>query len=227
MLDGSAAKPASFSVTAIGPDASGRLRRSARKRASMPSDADKPDLSDVASERNEGMDLAAPTFQDSDIGSIYAEEAPRLQRYFCARLRNSDDARDLVQETFARFLRAMAREDPQRPAAYLQRIARNLLFNRTRQLKNQMAPFHVSFDHGYEHAMAPDQSERIEVEDMMRTYRRALSELPEKTRAVFLLHRVEELTYREIGDRLGISIPTVQYHVARALAHIDATLEQG
>ena len=48
----------------------------------------------------------------------------------------------------------------------------------------------------------------------------------EKTRKVFLLHRVEELTYKEIGERLGVSIPTVQYHVARALAHLDAALGQ-
>jgi RNA polymerase sigma-70 factor (ECF subfamily) len=37
---------------------------------------------------------------------------------------------------------------------------------------------------------------------------------------------VDELTYREIAESMGISIPTVQYHVARALAHIDAALEQ-
>jgi RNA polymerase sigma factor (sigma-70 family) len=80
-------------------------------------------------------------------------------------------------------------------------------------------------DDGYEHAMPPDQGDRLEVADVMRIYRRALSELPDKTREV-LLHRVEELPYREIGERLGLSIPTVQYHVARALAHIDAALEQ-
>src|SRR3546814_10902814 len=63
-----------------------------------------------------------------------------------------------------------------------------------------------------------------DLEDVMRAYRRALAELPDRTREVFLLHRVDELAYREIGEKLGISIPTVQYHVARALAHIDAPL---
>jgi RNA polymerase sigma-70 factor (ECF subfamily) len=37
---------------------------------------------------------------------------------------------------------------------------------------------------------------------------------------------VEELSYKEIGGLLGISVPTVQYHMARALAHIDAALGQ-
>src|SRR3546814_807043 len=83
-----------------------------------------------------------------------------------------------------------------------------------------------SIGEGCEPAVSPDQHHGIEAEDVMRAYRRALAELPDRTREVFLLHRVDELAYREIGEKLGISIPTVQYHVARALAHIDAALER-
>lgn len=196
-----------------------------RKRTSMTADADNSQVPDFTDQRDQRSQPATAPLQ-GDISSIYATEAPRLQKYFRARLRGGDDAPDLVQEAFARLLGVMARERPQRPAAYLQRIARNLLFNRSKRLENQLAPDHVFFDDGYEHATAPMQSDHIEVEDMMRIYRRALSELPERTRQIFLLHRVDELTYREIGERLGVSIPTVQYHVARALAHIDAALEQ-
>ncbi|WP_232494491.1 RNA polymerase sigma factor [Novosphingobium kaempferiae] len=192
----------------------------------MTADAENSRVPNLTYQDQCGQPPATPV-EETDISSIYAVEAPRLRKYFRARLRSGDEAGDLVQEAFARLLRVMARERPQRPAAYLQRIARNLLFNRSKRLENQLAPYHVSFDDGYEHASKPDQCDRIEVEDMMRIYRRALSELPEKTRQVFLLHRVDELTYKEIGERLGISIPTVQYHVARALAHIDTALEQG
>ncbi|EQB14874.1 MULTISPECIES: RNA polymerase sigma factor [Sphingobium] len=161
-----------------------------------------------------------------EFSRIYAIEAPKLQRYFRTRLRGAEDVSDLVHETFVRLLGALDTRNPVRPAAYLQRIARNLLFNRTKRLENRLAGSHVSFDDGYELATPANQGDEIEVEDMMRIYRKALSELPEKTRQAFLLHRVDELTYREIGERLGISIPTVQYHIARALAHIDAALEQ-
>lgn len=189
----------------------------------MSGDAERPDHADLL---NVGETSKMSEPQPADIARIYENEAPKLRRYFRARLRSSDEAGDLVQEAFARLLRVMGRETPSRPAAYLQRIARNLLFNRTKRLETQMSSLHVSFDDGYEHATAPDQSDRIEVDDIMRIYRRALAELPDRTKQVFLLHRVDELTYREIGERLGISIPTVQYHVARALSHIDAALEQ-
>lgn len=38
-----------------------------------------------------------------------------------------------------------------------------------------------------------------------------------KTRCVFLMHRLRRLTYKQIAEQLGISIPTVEYYVMRAL----------
>ena len=51
-------------------------------------------------------------------------------------------------------------------------------------------------------------SERIQQE---------LNALPKETRDVFLLSRIEELTYEEISQQLNISVNTVKYHVKQAL----------
>jgi RNA polymerase sigma-70 factor (ECF subfamily) len=163
--------------------------------------------------------------QVADLDRLYRDEAPGLSRFFRRRLREADDAPDLVQESFVRLAAFMARQTLANPAPYLQRIARNLLFERSRRRKRQLTAFHLPLGEGLEPDVPADQERVIEERDVLRVYRRALDELPDKTRTVFLLHRVDELTYREIGERLGISIPTVQYHVARSLAHIDAALE--
>ncbi|MFN3627430.1 MAG: RNA polymerase sigma factor [Parvibaculum sp.] len=160
-----------------------------------------------------------------DLEEIYRTEGPRLARFFRARLRNGDDPGDFVQESFARLVGSMAQRTLPTPAAYLQRIARNLLYDRSKRMEVRLAQFHVPIGEGCEPATDATQHHELEAQDVMRVYRRALDELPDRTREVFLLHRVEELPYREIGQKLGISIPTVQYHVARALAHIDAALE--
>jgi RNA polymerase sigma-70 factor (ECF subfamily) len=39
------------------------------------------------------------------------------------------------------------------------------------------------------------------------------------------MHRVDEMPYRKIAEILGISIPTVEYHMARALAHLAKRLD--
>lgn len=54
--------------------------------------------------------------------------------------------------------------------------------------------------------------------------RRAFGALPERTRKVFWLHRVDDLTYAQIAERLGITIEEVQTEIANALYGIDRLL---
>ncbi|KTE17860.1 RNA polymerase subunit sigma-24 [Sphingopyxis sp. H115] len=110
------------------------------------------------------------------------------------------------------------------PAAFLQRIARNLLINRaisSRRNKVVLLPL----QDGHDLASPPEQGLEIEATDLLRLYERAVSGLSEKTRRVFLMHRVEELSYREIHQRLGVSIATVEYHMMKALAHIAQVVD--
>jgi RNA polymerase sigma-70 factor (ECF subfamily) len=53
---------------------------------------------------------------------------------------------------------------------------------------------------------------------------RAIAELPEGCRAVLLLRKVELLSHREIADRLGIAVSTVEKQHARALRLLRAAL---
>lgn len=162
-----------------------------------------------------------PAFED-----IYRREAPRLARFFRRHATTRADALDLVQEAFARLLGVSGSTALARPSAYLQRIARNLLFDHSRRADVKLAPFHFPIDTVLDLAVAPDQDHAIGADDVMRVYRRAVADLPAKTREAFLLHRVDGLGYKEIGERLGISIPTVQYHVARALMAIGRALDE-
>lgn len=123
-----------------------------------------------------------------------------------------------MQEAFTRFAGVASTVMPERPAAYLQRIATNLLIDRARRppLWTELIEAEI--------AVRPEQEDAIAATDTLAIYRRALDEMPDRTRTVFLLHRVNELPYREIGTRLGISIPAVQKHVARALERIATAL---
>jgi RNA polymerase sigma-70 factor (ECF subfamily) len=48
-------------------------------------------------------------------------------------------------------------------------------------------------------------------------FREALNELPEQCRTVFQLSRFEDMKYKEIADKLDISVKTVENHMGKAL----------
>ena len=54
----------------------------------------------------------------------------------------------------------------------------------------------------------------------------ALARMPARTREVFLLHRVADLAYPEIADRLAIDTDMVEREIAEAILHLDSELSR-
>lgn len=167
----------------------------------------------------DGAPLAGAT-----IAALYHSERARLISAARRRIGNSDDAADLVQDAFARLLQVRPARTLHAPAAYLQRILTNLLRDRAKLGDQRFVDRSVPAE-AVAPAVPPEQEWRLEAADLMKRYRTAVDALPPRTREVFLLHRVDELRYRDIAERLGITVAAVEYHMTRALAHLDRTLE--
>lgn len=71
-----------------------------------------------------------------------------------------------------------------------------------------------------------DASFSVEDEEMQLRLDHALKILPEKCRTVFLLSRIEELKYKEIALRLGLSVKTVEAHMGKALRTLRLELAE-
>lgn len=65
----------------------------------------------------------------------------------------------------------------------------------------------------------------LAADDMLRRYEDAIAGLPDRTRTIFLLHRADDLTYRQIARRLGVTLWTVEYHMKRAIVHLGRMLD--
>jgi RNA polymerase sigma-70 factor (ECF subfamily) len=154
---------------------------------------------------------------------LYRERASELRRRVGAQLRSADEAGDVVQEAFARLLRAQPAERLREPGAFLNRIVRNLLIDRRRRLVNRAV--HVPPEGEDEPATPPSQAHGLELADMRERYRAAVDTLPARTREVFILHRVKELSYADIARKLGISIRTVEWHMAQAIMRLGKELD--
>ena len=127
------------------------------------------------------------------------------------------EAEDLVQETYAKALKGFDSFQPGTNfRAWIYRILRNTFLTSRTGLKMT-----VSLDDEDDpQAMTPATTETPESLLLARAghdaIQRALGELPVAHREIILLCDVEEMSYREIAEALGIPIGTVMSRLARA-----------
>lgn len=170
------------------------------------------------------MTLHTPMAAMAAFQTALPAEHARLLRYFNRRV-GRDAAPDLVQEVFVRLFGSGALERIENPTAYLTRIARNLLIDRARRKKRD-CPIFFPLDEDRDGVSRAEQTWRIEAIDLLRLYRQAVRAMPPKTRRVFVMHRLCHLTYKQIAEQVGISIPTVEYHMMRALTLCRAAVAE-
>lgn len=71
----------------------------------------------------------------------------------------------------------------------------------------------------------PDANRPLEAAELQQFIDKAIDQLPEKCRIVFMLSRQEDLSYQEIADYLNISTKTVENQISKALKHMRTVLK--
>ena len=132
-------------------------------------------------------------------------------------------AEDVVQEAYLRFVPSAGERVPvDRPVSYLYRIVRNLAFDWTRRLSAEArrAAAQAAIDPV---AAASPEEEALHRDELRRVYA-ALSEVPERSRRAFEMHRFGGLTFHQIAARLDVSVATAHRLVRDVLIHVAARL---
>lgn len=149
-----------------------------------------------------------------------------LVSYFRNRLPAGVDLEDLVQDVFTRLLQRGDAGAIERIDGYLFQIAGSIIADRARRMKRRLASEHEPFEETI-HGVEDFSPERVLLgKEAVEAFAQALEELPERTRAVFVLRRFEGLRHREIARRLGVSVSAVEKHMVRAFEHLDARLDR-
>ncbi len=147
-----------------------------------------------------------------------------LLRFFRRRSRSTEDAADLAQDTFARLSAANLSEIRQ-PASFLFATALNLLRDRARSARVRNEALTVSAEEEQLVCPAPRAERVLDGEQRIRVLEAALRELSPKCRAVFVLFHFDEMSQREIADRLRISVSMVEKYVRQAVSHCQKRLQ--
>jgi RNA polymerase sigma-70 factor (ECF subfamily) len=139
--------------------------------------------------------------------------------FFLRRVGDRAEAEDLTQEVFAR-LAAHGDAEMRHADAYVFQMAANLLRDRGRRRQIRRDGFEEIALAQERGADAPGGERRLTGRERLAEVAAALCELSERTRAIFLLSRLEGLRHREIADMFAISVSAVQKHIVKAAAHL-------
>ena len=149
---------------------------------------------------------------------------PALRAYLRGLVR-PPDVDDLVQETYLRLLRARARgEQIDSPRGLLFAIGRNAARDLGRRRTVADAVPITEIDPSRVFHDGPDVPEVVSRRQEADLLAAAIATLPPRCREILVLRKFENLSHREIAQRLGISVHTVEAQLTKALHRCEAFL---
>src|SRR5262245_17332925 len=145
-----------------------------------------------------------------EYGNVYRETVAReaepvrrwLSGYFRRRLPPTAEIEDLVQDVFARIVARDSTEPIEHLGGYVRATAASVLADRGRRRATHRAELHVSFDDDLHGDVEIDPERVLRGKEDLHAATKALLSLPERTRTVFILRRLEGYKHQDIARHL-------------------------
>ena len=155
---------------------------------------------------------------DESLAEDISQEAFLRLWKDCKNLKCGDEslAEDISQEAFLRLWKDCKKIPVEKAKSFLYTVANNLFLDHIKHqkvvAKFQLQKFEITSPETPQFLLESKEF-RIQLE-------RAINALSEKQRTVFLLNRIEKMTYNEIASLLGISVKAVEKRMHKALIEL-------
>lgn len=160
----------------------------------------------------------------SAIKILFEKYHSTLCRVAYRLLKDKDHAKDIVQEVFIKFWNNRTSiEINTSLAGYLKRSVINASLNHLEKEKRHPS---ASFDQLPNHPMGTAADQDYALAELTRRVESAINNLPVRTRAVFILIRQEEMSYKEASESLNISMKAIEKEMMKALRLLREMLKQ-
>lgn len=146
--------------------------------------------------------------------TLLARHEQYLFNYIFYTVRNNDLADDIFQETFIKAITTLKQgrySESGKFRAWITRIAHNLIIDYFRQEKNENTVSNNEYDYDLfnNHTLCDDNIEAVLVKkQVLNDVKKLVQFLPDLQREVLSMRYYEDLSFKEIADRTGVSINT-------------------
>lgn len=163
---------------------------------------------------------------EQDLGSLDRRYRPALMAFFMRRAASHSDAEDMTQELFAKLALSEGERTMDNADAYIFQMAANLLRDRAR--RERVRSSYSAAVRAEPLDLEPLDPARVLMgRERLGEVSDALRELPERTRAIFLLFRLEGMKQAELAELYGMTTSGVQKHILKAMGHLTKRTRAG
>jgi RNA polymerase sigma factor (sigma-70 family) len=173
-----------------------------------------------------------PEKKKQNISGAIKEYGRRLFGFIRGRVRSEEDAEDLMQDVWYQLSNLSNIDEVENMSAWLYRVARNRITDYYRKKKSSSLD-----DMGFENEEGEFSLKDIllidDTDPDLAKFRdifwnelgKALAELPENQRSVFVLNELEDMTLQQIADKQGENIKTIISRKGYAVKHLRSRLQ--
>jgi len=153
---------------------------------------------------------------------LFKQLAAPLRNFLIYRGSETEQANDIVQESFVKLWENCQKVVPEKAKSYLYTLAGNAF-------KNELAHMHVKLKYASSaHVSSGKTIEtpefKMEENEFKERLEAAIEELPATQRDVFLMNRIDKMTYGEIAEALGVSVKAIEKRMGKALKHLRSKI---
>lgn len=154
---------------------------------------------------------------DKIYQQIHREWNQAIQRFIQSRGVNYSDAADLCQDCFVKLWNKCQEVQPERAGAFLFQVAKNLSIDHFRRGQTRLK--HRGSIKSQ--IVLEDGQYQLEIDEFKTRLEAAIESMSPASREVFVMHRFDDKSYREMSELLGISIKAVEKRMHKALLHLS------
>jgi len=164
------------------------------------------------------MDGELPPY--CELRGLYDEYHAPLVKFFGHKLPAGEDPEDMAQQVFIKLVEAVKHKNLNFSRKLIFVIAKNALIDRLRWRKSHRVEKHEMVVERFISCEMPLPDRILEGKQQLDHFFNHLDKLPLRCKQVFLLHRVYNMSQKQVAEGLGISLSTVHKHMMNAMSKL-------
>ncbi len=154
--------------------------------------------------------------QNKVFESLFHKYAESLVNFMYYKSGSYSRAEDLMQDAFSKLWKECSKVSIEKAKSFLFTVANNAFLN---EIKHQKIV--LKFEQkGHSERSNVTPQYLLEEKEFKERLEQAIAALPEGQRVVFLMNRIEKMKYKEIAERLDLSVKAIEKRMHKALTEL-------